>query len=297
VGEVRIRTVKPAFWSSEDLSIISESALLLAIGILNYSDDDGYFIVNPALIKAALFPLRNTPHINALLFELQGGDYLEFRKIDRGRILGRVKNFKLHQVINRPQVSQLKDLWEKGEAYELPKFTECSVNDHGAVTDHSHGNGRKEGREGNGMEVLAITNVIAHPSSPPDCPEVEEPKAKKSAFEKLDEATKTKGLKFAAWFRATLSPDVRLSEGWEKAWAVTYDELIRIDKRPSKELRAVCEFGRNDSFWSENFLSPAKLRKRKDGILCYDTLKLRMENAQKKKEGAPATKADWSESW
>lgn len=56
----RIRTIKPTFWTDEDMAEISESACLLAIGLLNYADDEGYFNANPKLIKAAVFPIRET---------------------------------------------------------------------------------------------------------------------------------------------------------------------------------------------------------------------------------------------
>ena len=54
----RIRTIKPEFWTDEDLSEVSEAACLLAIGLLNYADDEGYFNANPKLVKAAVFPIR-----------------------------------------------------------------------------------------------------------------------------------------------------------------------------------------------------------------------------------------------
>ena len=37
----RIRTIKPGFFSSEDLSTVSVEAHLFAAGLLCYADDDG----------------------------------------------------------------------------------------------------------------------------------------------------------------------------------------------------------------------------------------------------------------
>ncbi len=42
VDMARIRTIKPTFWTDEDMADISEAACLLAIGLLNYADDEGY---------------------------------------------------------------------------------------------------------------------------------------------------------------------------------------------------------------------------------------------------------------
>ena len=40
---MRIRTLKPEFWSHPVISRQSDAAKLLAIGLLNYADDEGYF--------------------------------------------------------------------------------------------------------------------------------------------------------------------------------------------------------------------------------------------------------------
>ncbi|KKK60207.1 hypothetical protein LCGC14_3026700, partial [marine sediment metagenome] len=37
----RIRTVKPDFWTSEDVAAVSRNARLLFIGLLNFADDVG----------------------------------------------------------------------------------------------------------------------------------------------------------------------------------------------------------------------------------------------------------------
>jgi hypothetical protein len=109
---VRIRTIKPEFWASLDTAKLSEPAILLAIGILNYADDDGYFLAVPELIKASLFPLREPSRtIPGLLRELSGTNYIEIRKGADGRPYGQVLNFKKHQAISKPKPSKLKDLW------------------------------------------------------------------------------------------------------------------------------------------------------------------------------------------
>ena len=56
----RIRTIKPEFWSDEKLATVSEASLLVAIGLLNIADDEGYFNANPKLIDAFIFPLRES---------------------------------------------------------------------------------------------------------------------------------------------------------------------------------------------------------------------------------------------
>lgn len=53
---MRIRTLKPEFWAHETLSRLPHFTRLMAIGLLNLADDEGYFYANPILIRAALFP-------------------------------------------------------------------------------------------------------------------------------------------------------------------------------------------------------------------------------------------------
>jgi len=85
------------------------------------------------------------------------------------------------------------------------------------------------------------------------------------------ESVSPEGLTFAHWFRDTLPEKTNMPDRWEKSFAQVYDDLVRLDGRDGAEIRRVCQWARNDSFWSSNFQSPAKLRKRnKDGIQYYD---------------------------
>jgi len=52
----RIRTIKPDFWRDESLAMVSPEACLLAIGLLNHCDDEGYFNANPKLVESDIFP-------------------------------------------------------------------------------------------------------------------------------------------------------------------------------------------------------------------------------------------------
>lgn len=107
----RIRTIKPEFWTDEDMSEVSEAACLLAIGLLNYADDEGYFNANPKLIKAAIFPIREqSGSIPVLMQELSSVGYISLFSGHDGKIYGLVNNFSKHQVINKAKKSIIKDL-------------------------------------------------------------------------------------------------------------------------------------------------------------------------------------------
>lgn len=114
----RIRTIKPDFWRDDGLSKISAEAALLAIGLLNHSDDDGYFNANPKLIEADVFPLRElSGNTTVLLRELWSIGYVALFKGTDGKDYGQIVNFDKHQVINKKNKSKIKDLVGLPEDY------------------------------------------------------------------------------------------------------------------------------------------------------------------------------------
>lgn len=109
----RIRTIKPEFWKDEELSELPELTHMFAAALLNYADDEGYFNANPALIKAELFPLREPSlDIHVMLSELSRIGYLRLCKGPKGKTFGHVVNFSVHQRVNRPTASKIKELIE-----------------------------------------------------------------------------------------------------------------------------------------------------------------------------------------
>lgn len=117
---MRIRTIKPEFWGHEILAKQSEFTRLLAIALLNYADDDGYFLAAPQSIRGAVFPfLDDSRKIQGALNELSRIGYVKLGKLQDGRAVGLVVKFANHQVINRPQASKFKD---------SSTFTDDSVN-------------------------------------------------------------------------------------------------------------------------------------------------------------------------
>ena len=143
----RIRTVKPEIYQDEDLAAVSESAFILAIGLLNHSDDFGYFKANPGLIRSVVFPLREpSVNIQCMLIELSKIEYIELFKGIDGKEYGVVRNFLKHQRVNRPSPSKIEPL--RG-------FSEDSVSDHGGLTAGKERN-REQGKEqgtGKGKEL------------------------------------------------------------------------------------------------------------------------------------------------
>lgn len=134
----------------EDLAACSIEAQLLAIRILNFADDEGYFKAHPALIKASCFPLVDSLNIQGMLSELSKIGYLRLGTGTDGKEYGQIVNFLKHQNINRPYPSKIS---------ELVKFTEHSVNTHEQITAGMEWNGKDKHKsdsgESNGTESIA----------------------------------------------------------------------------------------------------------------------------------------------
>jgi hypothetical protein len=137
---MRIRTIKPEFWKSQTIAELSDSAKLLALGLLNYADDEGYFFAHPALIRGELMPFAAShEHIPALLQELQKIEFIRLGEDASKRKIGMVVHFRKHQLVNRPQRSKLAGTvefpnWSPALAGTI---TEDSVNTHGTITEDS----------------------------------------------------------------------------------------------------------------------------------------------------------------
>ena len=136
----RIRTIKPEFWQDEELSQCSTEARLLAIGLLNMADDEGYFKAHPALIRASVFPFDESLIIHGLLSELSNIEYIRLTVGSDGKSYGIVNNFTKHQKVNRPKPSIIGPLCQFHEP-----ITDESLTNHGGVSvGKEQGTGNRE---------------------------------------------------------------------------------------------------------------------------------------------------------
>ncbi len=125
-GEVvaRIRTIKPEFWTHEDLSALPEATHMLAAALLNYADDHGYFNANPALIRAACCPLREpSVSIPESLRSLQAVGYIALGRCSKGRMYGQIVNFREHQKVSHPTPSKIEPIsitWDDSGIFPEP---------------------------------------------------------------------------------------------------------------------------------------------------------------------------------
>lgn len=114
---MRIRSIKPEFWRSDDIAALPISARLLFIGLWSYVDDNGVGSDKLPSIVADLFAndlvedtAETLRRVNADLTQIQNAGLIE-RYEASGKPLLYITNWKKHQLVRNPS---------KGNEYPLP---------------------------------------------------------------------------------------------------------------------------------------------------------------------------------
>lgn len=156
---MRIRTIKPEFWLNESLAQQSDFTRLLAIALLNWADDEGYFLANSVLIRGQLFPFDDdSTKVRRSIDELSNIGYIELGKDPEGRSVGRIVKFDKHQRIDRPKPSKIKGFYT---------VSEQSTNDRRRIDDTSlleQGTGNREQGSNNNKNQRAREPFAESPS-------------------------------------------------------------------------------------------------------------------------------------
>lgn len=139
---MRIRTIKPDFWTDEKIGELSMPARLLFIALWNIADDYGNFANKPKQIKIQTMPYDNVD-IQELLSELSSIDLITHYSSDNKEYY-HLNNFLKHQKINRPS-PPIYPVFCSDSVSNHGTITDTSVINHGTITDNSLG---KEGRKG-----------------------------------------------------------------------------------------------------------------------------------------------------
>jgi hypothetical protein len=156
----RIRTIKPSFFRSEDVSALPMRARLTWIGLWTQCDDQGRTKDNLKLIKADVWPLDQVTlaEIEEDLCTLADHGRIVRYEVDGRRFLA-IVNWDDHQSINRPSASKIPPPTMNGHA----RLTE------NAVTTHD-GKGREgKGREGNARAGASVKPAEPEPEPPNRC--------------------------------------------------------------------------------------------------------------------------------
>ncbi len=156
----RIRTIKPEFWSSEQIMLCSPTARLLFIGLWNFCDDNGIHPASLVRLKAEVFPsdLFTNDQMMLWISELMIQNLIqEYRIIDpsnngsnngsNDRSYWIITGWQSHQKIEKPTYK-----------YPLPQFDDHSTTIRRVIDNHS--TTEWKGMEGNGREEEGKKRLI-----------------------------------------------------------------------------------------------------------------------------------------
>lgn len=128
----RIRTIKPEFFTSEDIVALSPLARLFYVSLWCEADREGRFSWRPGTLKMRYLPGDNCD-VDTLAQELLDADLVVLYEVD-GKTYAEIPTFKNHQVINNRESDSVIPSRVKG------------------VSTRVQAEGRKEGKEGKGKE-------------------------------------------------------------------------------------------------------------------------------------------------
>ena len=151
----RIRSIKPEFWSDEQVMECSPMARLMFIGIWNFCDDAGNHPLSEKTIKALVFPgdSIDSASIRRLLVELSSNALLRFYECS-GKAYLNIKGWR-HQKIDRPTIKHPDfyegievfpdDLWPAGQVVDEQSTSNRRVIDEPSPPEEE-GKGNRKGK-------------------------------------------------------------------------------------------------------------------------------------------------------
>lgn len=173
----RIRTIKPEFWSSEQVMECSPLARLMFIGIWNFCDDGGRHPASAKTIKALVFPGDDitADEIQALLLELSLNGLLSLYEASGKQYL-QVSGWQ-HQKIDKPTFKYPKPPIELDDSSASSRraLDEESPTASLALGDGVEGKGREGKDQHNSLTGEAVLSDI--PPTPKSEPSAIDPKA------------------------------------------------------------------------------------------------------------------------
>lgn len=159
---MRIRTIKPEFWESENLGNISRDARLLFIGLFSSCDDHGRTRASSRILASRLFPYDEDAFklLPKWLEELKQKKCVKVYVVE-GETYLCIPNWLKHQKIDRPTDSKLP---APEEADELPREDSREVANNCAGLGSGNGN-REQGTGGESSPELALADTLKVPTA------------------------------------------------------------------------------------------------------------------------------------
>ena len=164
---MRIRSIKPEFWRSDDIARLSWDDRLLFIGLWSYVDDNGVGRDEERIIAADLFALdepfsESSLRVHGGLMRLHAANLIERYEV-HGKPFLHITTWDRHQKINRPSPGRY-PLPTCGNAVIHDVLTEDSLSPHSTL---SAGTG-EQGNRGTGEQGNSSAPTVRARPAPRD---------------------------------------------------------------------------------------------------------------------------------
>ena len=259
---MRIRSIKPEFWSSPDIAALSDADRLLFIGLWSYVDDHGRGKDDVALIVAALYPHDMVANPRDTVAKVRDGlaRLSEANLILRYTVASRtyflVTGWGRHQRVDKPKASRIPEPTEEENGTfpqnDAIRDTVAKVRDDVATPRDTLAPGTGEqgnrgtGEQGN-REAIDVVDLRA----------VEDPRPDVNAV--------CDAMAASVQRRTGRAPRITA------AWRTQARLMIDRDGRSVEEIARVIDWVEGNDFWRANVLSVPKLRQK------FDTLRLQAQ--------------------
>jgi hypothetical protein len=248
---MRIRTIKPEFWQHPVMSRLPYDTRILALGLLNLADDEGYFSADTDYIRGAVLFREDSSNVRRMLDELSRSGWITLCGTLE-RPIGRVVHFRKHQRVDRPQPSRLKQ-------YALD---ESSTNDRRPLDDQST---QEQGKESN-------TPIVPKGDENPEPPAEEKPETllRAMALFRMRPGTPLDRSSRRAWKLAAPAVAATSAAEWSRLEAYYAAELPDKDDYRRQDLSTLLnnwsgELTKAARYCERQGLHPDSAKKEKDG--------------------------------
>ena len=248
---MRIRTIKPEFWQHPVMSRLPYDTRILALGLLNLADDEGYFSADTDYIRGAVLFREDSSNVRRMLDELSRSGWITLCGTAE-RPIGRVVHFRKHQRVDRPQPSRLKQ-------YALD---ESSTNDRRPLDDQST---QEQGKESN-------TPIVPKGDENPEPPAEEKPETllRAMALFRMRPATPLDRSTRRAWKLAAPAVAATSDAEWSRLEAYYAADLPDKDDYRRQDLSTLLnnwsgELTKAARYCERQGLHPDSAKKEKDG--------------------------------
>jgi hypothetical protein len=248
---MRIRTIKPEFWQHPVMSRLPYDTRILALGLLNLADDEGYFSADTDYIRGAVLFREDSSNVRRMLDELSRSGWITLCGTLE-RPIGQVVHFRKHQRVDRPQPSRLKQ-------YALD---ESSTNGRRPLDDQST---QEQGKESN-------TPIVPKGDENPEPPAEEKPAhlLRAMALFRMRPGTPLDRSSARAWKTAKAAVAATSAAEWSRLEAYYADVIPSKDDYRRQDLSTLLnnwsgELTKAARYCERQGLHPDSAKKEKDG--------------------------------